>query len=88
MLHSRSPRDGRQLITTPCLALFSGVVIVDSSDKEHNAKLILRELNHFLNGDDSALNQNRRCLCAFYTLVMITDVIPSFQELQMNLGAY
>ena len=51
-------------------------------------KLILRVFNHFLNGDGSALNQNRRCLCAFYTLVMITDDIPSFQELQMNLGAY
>ena len=50
--------------------------------------LILRELNHFLNGDGSALNQNRRCLCAFYTHVKITYDILGFHELQMNLGAY
>ena len=88
MLHFGSPQDSRQLIPAPSLAHFSGVLIADSSDEEHSADLILKELNHFLNGDGSALNQNRCCLCVFYTLLKITYDIPGFHELQMNLGAY
>ena len=67
-----------RLSTTYCTLTcpFHWVLIADSTDEEHRLDLIWRKFNHFLNGDGNALNLNRRCLCAFYTLVKITSDIP------------